>query len=191
MNNYTQPDFGPYRSKTTGELVKLLEAESATVVYRSLVVLQDRKDIDPNSYALIKEISENGKTIKNRNMACVLIRKCFAEMAKGIQPGESKVVGFVYFIRNKISGHIKIGRTKNIERRMDIFSKDFSFPIELIQHIYSLNYEKIELAFHFHFDKKRRNGEWFALDDIDIENIRQRKFPDKIEALIIKNITEE
>ena len=191
MSNYAQSEFIPYRSKTTEELAKLLEAESATVVYRSLVVLEGRKEITANSYILLKEISENGKTFKNRKMACVLLRKFFPEMVKGIQPGESKVVGFVYFIRNKISGHVKIGRAKKLERRMDIFSKSYSFPIELIQHIYTLNYEKIELAFHSHFNSKRRNGEWFALDDIDIENIRQRKFPEEIEVLIIKNNAED
>src|SRR5579863_5976021 len=102
MSNYSQPELASYCAKATEELVKLLESESATVVYRSLVALECRKGIDPQSYDLLREIGENGKSFKNRKMAFVLLRKFFPTMSKGIQPGESKVIGYVYFIRDKI-----------------------------------------------------------------------------------------
>ena len=163
-------------------------SDSATVVYRSLIVLESRKvaDEDEAVYELLKDIGENGKTFKNRKQACTLIHRFFPKWSKGIQPGESQVIGYVYFIQDQDSGTVKIGRAKDLERRMDIFSKKYTFPIKLIQFIYTLNYEKIEMAFHRHYGNKRREGEWFALNEADIVQIKERVFPKEIEALIVE-----
>jgi len=187
MSNPAQSPFVIYRAKATEELIDLLRSDSATVVYRSLVVLESRKVVDEDEtvYELLKDIAENGKTFKNRNQACVLIRRFFPKWSKGIQPGESRVVGYVYFILNQEAGTVKIGRAKDLERRMDIFTKKFEFPIELIQFIYTLNYEKIEMAFHRHYHAKRREGEWFALSEADIVQIKEKVFPSEIEVLIV------
>lgn len=183
MANNAQNEFAFYRSKTTEELLALLQSESSAVVYRALVVLQSHK-LDNSAYDLLKNINDNGRTFKNRKMASALIHRFFPKDAVGVVPGESKVIGYVYFIQNQETGAVKIGRAKDLERRIAIFSDDFPFPIRLIQHIYTLNYEKIELAFHHHFDKKRIHGEWFTLDEVDIEQIKQKKFPEEIAAFI-------
>jgi Meiotically up-regulated gene 113 len=86
-----------------------------------------------------------------------------------------------------LSGFIKIGRTKNIKERVKFFSKRLSLSIKLIQHIKTINYEKIEVAFHKHYKKKRRRGEWFSLDKAEIEQIKQRAFPEVIKLLIVED----
>jgi hypothetical protein len=169
MSNYTQPQFNQYRSKSTEELIRLLHSDSTAVVYKSLIVLESRKIVNEEAFGLLKEISENAKTFKNRKMACILLRRFFSTRSKGIKAGESKVIGYVYFIRHQKSGLIKIGRTKNLERRISIFTKRLQSPIKLVHSIQTLNYEKIELAFHRYFDAKRKMGEWFALVEADVE----------------------
>jgi hypothetical protein len=184
MSNYTQPQFHQYRSKSTEELIKLLQSDSAAVVYKSLIVLESRKIVSEETFGLLKEISENGKTFKNRKMACILLRRFFSTRSRGIRAGESKVIGYVYFIQHQKSGLIKIGRTKHLERRIAIFTKRFQSPIKLIHSIQTLNYEKIELAFHQYFHNKRNMGEWFSLGEADIEQIKQNMFPKEIQILI-------
>jgi hypothetical protein len=184
MSNYTQHQFHQYRSKSTKELMKLLQSDSAAVVYKSLIVLESREIVSEETFGLLKEISENGKTFKNRKMACILLRRFFSTRSRGIRAGESKVIGYVYFIQHQKSGLIKIGRTKHLERRMGFFTKRFQLPTKLIHSIQTLNYEKIELAFHRYFLNKRKMGEWFSLDEADIEQIKQNMFPKEIQILI-------
>jgi len=88
-------------------------------------------------------------------------------------------------MRSRTATEVKIGRTKNIERRVAIFNKTFSFPIELLQHIKTVNYEKIELTFHKHYHKQRVSGEWFKLDINAIEEISKGIFPEEIRNLIV------
>jgi hypothetical protein len=184
MSNYTEPQFHEYRSKSTEELIKLLQSDSTAVVYKSLVVLESRKIVSEETFGLLEEISENGKTFKNRKMACILVRRFFSTRSRGLTAGESKVIGYVYFIQHQKSGLVKIGRTKHLERRVAIFTKRFQSSIKLIHSIQTLNYEKIELAFHRYFCSKRKMGEWFALGEADIDKIKQNMFPKEIQNLI-------
>ena len=184
MGKYTKDQWALFRSKTTEELIRLLQSDSSTVVYRSLVVLHSHK-LDESVYGILKNINDNGKTFNNRRQANSLICRFFPKQARGLNPGESTVVGYVYFIQNEESGAVKIGRTNDLERRVALFSRRFPFSIKLLQHIHTLNFEKIELTFHHYFDKKRLDGEWFKLDEMDIDQIKRKIFPAEIETLIV------
>lgn len=180
----TAQQLHDYQYKTTDEILALLATEPPRQVFECLCALTTR-ELNANAFDAIKEVNDNGETFRNRRLANNILCQLFPEQSKDLLPGESKQIGYVYFIQNKSSGLIKIGRTTDIERRIAEFTKMFSFPIELIQHFKTLNYEKIEKSFHAFYKPKRKYGEWFKLDELDIEQILKKVFPDHIATLIV------
>jgi hypothetical protein len=80
------------------------------------------------------------------------------------------VSGFVYVF--KFYGFYKIGCTTNVERRAaDLFANHPIKP-ELIWVIHSDEHTKLERRLHCMFAKKRRDGEWFELDEFDLEELK-------------------
>src|SRR5258707_15449749 len=118
MSNYTQPQFHLYRNKPTDELEKLLISDSATVIYKSLVVLESRKIVSEETFDLLKEISENGKTFKNRKMACILLQRFFSNRSREIRPAESKLASLsnlsVRISFNRSGNHLCDNKTFNL-----------------------------------------------------------------------------
>ncbi len=86
-------------------------------------------------------------------------------------PNQNKA-GFIYLIRS-VSGHYKIGCTKDPNRRLQMFSVKLPFEIEFIHLIATANMFKLERKLHIEFQNKRMNGEWFALDEIDVQTFIQ------------------
>lgn len=78
--------------------------------------------------------------------------------------------GSVYLIKAE-NGLCKIGKTKNIESRMSQFK---SFPVKwvLMHSFKTRNHHKAERKLHERFCNKRVNGEWFNLDEEDIDFIK-------------------
>jgi hypothetical protein len=165
------------------DLLQLLEAKSSGIVYKALCALAI-KQLDERAIEPLKTISESGKTFKNRKLAFTIFTRHFPEQLGKLQVGQSKVLGYVYFIQEKLFNHVKIGRTRNLERRFRLFITNLPFDIELVQFIKTYNYEKIELKLHEFYNAKRVKGEWFKLTDHDIESIRGKKYTDEIGELI-------
>lgn len=169
--------------KTYDELLSLLSSASSGVVFKALCALESKK-LDDNIIIPLSNIIKNGKTFKNRKLAFAIFCRNFPTHLSNIVIGESKQLGYVYFIQEKYSGAIKIGRSLNLENRLRLFIADLPFSIVLIQYIKTINYEKIKLAFHKYFDKNRVKGEWFRLSDIEIEKIKKKEFPFEVQSLI-------
>lgn len=169
--------------KTYEELLSFLSSTSSGVVFKALCALETKK-LDNCAVIPLSNIIQNGKTFKNRKLAFSIFCRHFPAHLTGIEIGESKQVGYIYFIQEKYSGAIKIGRSLNLEKRLRLFIAELPFQVVLIQYIKTINYEKIELACHEHFAKSRVNGEWFRLSDIEIQRIRKREFPFEIQMLI-------
>ncbi|HSJ37679.1 MAG TPA: GIY-YIG nuclease family protein [Planococcus sp. (in: firmicutes)] len=83
-----------------------------------------------------------------------------------------KAPGYVYFVQEYMNGSFKIGKTKNIEKRMNIFGVKLPFENKLIYLIKTGNHHQTEVAFHKHFSDKRLEGEWFALNKEDLSWIK-------------------
>lgn len=83
---------------------------------------------------------------------------------------EDYVIGYVYVV--KLDKHYKIGISKSPETRL----KEFTLlPYEL-EHILIAKikgYEVREKELHEHFADKRVRGEWFELNEEDIEYIKE------------------
>ena len=81
----------------------------------------------------------------------------------------------VYLISSEINGkkHYKIGYTKrNIEQRVKEFKTGNSSNFEIVDYFNSEWGTKIEALLHNRFKNKLIRGEWFLLDDGDIENFK-------------------
>lgn len=72
-----------------------------------------------------------------------------------------------YFIRDKYTGYIKIGKSINVDKRIKNF-RTINPTIELVGVIDS----DVELELHREYEHKRQTGEWFNLNNVDVENIK-------------------
>lgn len=79
--------------------------------------------------------------------------------------------GFVYLIK-AVTGHYKIGRTKDISTRVNFFVVKLPFEIELIHHFEADDMRKAEAELHQMYKTQRVNGEWFNLADEDVAFIK-------------------
>lgn len=85
--------------------------------------------------------------------------------------------GFVYIVKSELG--CKIGRTKNLDDRMNLFNVKLPFNWEITKTYLLKDYKDFEKFFHSKFNHKRINGEWFDLSNEDLELI------DKFYNLII------
>ncbi len=76
--------------------------------------------------------------------------------------------GFIYILRAD-NGLVKIGRTIDIQRRLNTFNSQLPYDLEVIKIIESDDCSNLELEFHNQFADKRVRGEWFALTPKDLE----------------------
>jgi hypothetical protein len=83
--------------------------------------------------------------------------------------------GCVYLIREMEQGRIKIGKSKNVVKRLKHFGIALPFQIEEVHFIATKNYDELEQHLHKKYAYKRVNGEWFDLDENDIEEIKKIK----------------
>ncbi|MGX1194588.1 GIY-YIG nuclease family protein [Metabacillus sp. SLBN-84] len=104
---------------------------------------------------------------------------------KPFPPGQAP--GYVYFVQEHMNGSFKIGKTKNIEKRMNVFGVKLPFKNELVFLIKSGNHHQTEAAFHRYFANKRIEGEWFSLSENDLEWIKKGDYSDEIQFTIIES----
>jgi Meiotically up-regulated gene 113 len=80
--------------------------------------------------------------------------------------------GCVYFLLAD-NGLVKIGRTKKLKERLDHFTAKLPYKLELIHTIFTDDSYGLEEYFHEKFKDKRQRGEWFKLDQEDIEEVKK------------------
>lgn len=81
---------------------------------------------------------------------------------------EKNSKGYIYFVKNGYNNFIKIGKTINLQSRLNSFSTLFSDGVFLVGYIYSENYSELEKKIHEDFKDKRKTGEWFDILDNEI-----------------------
>ena len=92
----------------------------------------------------------------------------------------------VYFIRNKYNGLLKIGKTNDLQRRINEIESCFNFlgldtnelAVEAISYCpYGMDNGKVETYYHNLFKEKRKIGEWF---DVSYDELLNSLFVDYI-----------
>jgi len=75
--------------------------------------------------------------------------------------------GVVYLLR--MGQQFKIGLTRNLQQRLQALRQKCHADLELIHSIPTLDPRRLEAFYHSHFASKRINGEWFRLDEEDVQ----------------------
>lgn len=91
--------------------------------------------------------------------------------------GDVREAGYVYCLSDQL-GHYKLGRTKQLQSRIKKLGTQPPFKIQLLFTQYVYNARLYEKLLHRTFAKKRLNGEWFALDNENLESIRTGMWAD-------------
>jgi hypothetical protein len=83
-----------------------------------------------------------------------------------LQIGEG---GYIYLV--ECGEKYKIGTTRNLDKRIKVFSTEYAFKPVLLHSIYSPTPYESEESFHNDYAEYRLNGEWFDLPKGDVEFI--------------------
>lgn len=81
--------------------------------------------------------------------------------------------GYVYFIKSLDTGLIKIGRSGEVEKRLNQISKELEEQLVLIRKIPQENSVKAEKELHQLYAEYRKFGEWFNLPETEIRKIKE------------------
>lgn len=173
-------------------LIENLQNPKPQVRHYTLKVLREF-DLSDDYYQAILHIARHDEKYYNQNMANEILQ-CFdkynpndASAAAESESSEEPVgKGFVYFIQEDFSDRVKIGKTENLEQRMETFGVKLPFQIKLIHSIVSENHNYTEKLFHIHFSDRHTNGEWFELSDKDIQWIKSGQYTKRIMDSIVK-----
>ena len=88
------------------------------------------------------------------------------------QSPPAPIMGWVYLIEGQ-EKCFKIGYTTNLKKRLwQQLSPRMPYPLKLIHSIKTDDCIELESRLHAIFDDKRLDGEWFKLDDADIDRFK-------------------
>lgn len=89
-------------------------------------------------------------------------------------PKLEKPAGYVYIIQDvDFSNRYKIGRTNHPKRRINKFEVTLPFKTELVHILRADNAVAAEGYLHKRFAKERARGEWFDLNEAQLQEIRR------------------
>lgn len=89
--------------------------------------------------------------------------------------------GYVYVLHS-YDNLFKIGRARHPDNRLRTFSVKLPFPVEYICLIKCRDMYKLEKDLHHSYAHKRVNGEWFRLDDEDIQALKKLEEDNKLKT---------
>ena len=165
------------------ELLAVLAEGSTTEVNRALCALNEI-DMDARAFEPLKRIVEEARTFKNQKLAYALLRKYYPERIGAVVMRTDGNLGYIYFIQRPEGGHVKIGRTRNMQRRLKFFARKLPVKVQPIHVFRTYNYEAIELALHKEYAQFRLQCEWFELPDDAIAAIKAGKLPAAINSMV-------
>lgn len=83
---------------------------------------------------------------------------------------------YIYVVYNRLNGLFKIGRSTNPNRRIKGIESMTGQILDLIMLMelnenYEYSISEAEKNIHEYFKEQRKVGEWFELDDLDLEDL--------------------
>lgn len=101
-------------------------------------------------------------------MTYVADEKPEAPFVPAIARRKLPVNGWVYFILGEETGHFKIGRTNDVEKRVKALQIGCPESLSVYGVLPAVDPSALERALHKRFAKYRLRGEWFADPDDEI-----------------------
>lgn len=86
---------------------------------------------------------------------------------------------YLYIFRNKESDDHKIGVSKDVDRRMSDIASSLNVKLELVSKYPVISAYKVESILHIHFKDKHVYGEWYKLNQSDIDVISKYAISNK------------
>lgn len=93
-----------------------------------------------------------------------------ASTATEEQKQPTKHKGYIYLLSG--GGYHKIGKTIDLDKRLSQIYPKLPFEVELIHWIETDDIDGFEESLHERFADKRTNGEWFELNQEDIDYLK-------------------
>lgn len=124
----------------------------------------------------------------DRAEAELFLKQRFDEHAQG-RAASKDPTGYVYVLKSH--GLYKIGKTKNPKQRIETINALNAIPVKIILIKTVINFTAAETRIHSLFQDKHVRGEWFRLDESDLDLItielsRMRFSRKALEKLISK-----
>jgi hypothetical protein len=119
----------------------------------------------PKKQAEFEEVYKRGS---NTRTEAVDMREANLEICRA-----TSTEGIVYLLKS--GQNHKIGKTVDLDQRLTQLRIQLPDPTEVVHKIYTKNIHTLEAYWHRRFQGKRKNGEWFALDDNDVEEFMSVK----------------
>lgn len=166
-----------YAGQTVGVILECIGCRTAKyfVDFDPYPVCRDCQEFEQERYQkrlLEEEIYSATRRTAQREHKGMLARReaVQAQRSTNVTSSRNRVIGFVYLIRIE-SGLYKIGKAKDITKRLQPFGVLFPMKWELVYQFKSDDYSAAEAKLHNKFFDKRDIGEWFRLDPADVEYI--------------------
>ena len=82
---------------------------------------------------------------------------------------KNTIEGYIYVASNPVyPGVVKIGRTKNVDKRMKQLGTGAPEKYEVLHSELVINDSQVECQLHREFNNVRQKGEWFKISDIEL-----------------------
>ncbi|MFS0688961.1 GIY-YIG nuclease family protein [Sporosarcina sp. 179-K 8C2 HS] len=117
---------------------------------------------------IVKKGSLRREHNRGRWATSLVCEECILQKAKKSETNG----GYIYFIREAQTGLVKIGRSTDVERRVQSLQISTPFDLEVVFKFYSDDYYLLETNCHNFFKSKKVRGEWYRLSEKDIECIK-------------------
>lgn len=120
-----------------------------------------------------KREAEKAKAMRRELENYMADQKEFARIERFAKNPPKKCKGYVYFIQGLCGGAIKIGFSKNPEKRLAELQTGYPDSLTIILMIPGT--EATERAIHREFEASRLKGEWFRPDKYVLDRIKELK----------------
>lgn len=107
-----------------------------------------------------------------KSVPTALYCKACSRLHRTLGGKSSSMSGFVYLIRVVGTDKVKIGFSKNVEKRIIDLQHSCPFTLEVVFKQYYEYANRIENELHIKYLSKNIRGEWFSLTLDDIEDIK-------------------
>lgn len=120
-----------------------------------------------------KREAEKAKAMRRELENYIADQKEFARIERFAKKPPKKCKGYVYFIQGLCGGAIKIGFSKNPEKRLAELQTGYPDTLTILLMIPGT--EATERAIHREFEASRLKGEWFRPDKYVLDRIKELK----------------